>query len=718
MNRWNQYTLFRLLVFFALGILLETGLSKLIGIPLWLFPVLIALLIAVNLLSSKFKAYGIRWLPGFLLSLLMLAFGVEWSRLNDHRSHQQHLVQNYTGNEPVLVRIKGPLESRPNSFKALAEVLAVETDSIWLKTRGEVLLYFPKDSIAGSIAYGDRLIIYARLNEPLPPSNPGEFNYKRFLENKNIHYQAFVRQDQWARTGSGFGNPVVEFSLKLRSTFIDVFEKHGVAGRDFAVATALILGMDDYLDNDTRKEFSTAGAMHVLCVSGLHVGVIFLVLSSMLVFLKRNRYTRLLRSILLLLGIWFYALLTGMAPSVLRASAMFSFVILGMSMSRRANIYNSLAASAFVLLLYNPYLIREVGFQLSYIAVLAIVSIQPKLYQLWRPRNWFADKVWAITTVSIAAQIGTAPLGLYYFHQFPNYFIITNLLVIPLASMILYAGFLTVILSPIPVISGWVSWLLVVFLKAMNTSVAFVDGLPYSATTGVFISMLEMLILFLIIMAGFRAMAFRRTLLLQTTLAFFILLTGLGLIRQVQRAKQQQLVVYALRNDVAIDLIHGRHGLMLLDSAKLIDPSVLDFQVMGHHVRRGIRQPHLLAFNELDHNPNLSQSGIPFKASYPFLQFGSQLILMVDRETPAIEPETPLKTDLLILIGDHRNPSAILQSFQTKRVVISNKVPPWNILSWREVCAELDIPCHVVREEGAFIWDLRNPNPPLLVSNP
>jgi competence protein ComEC len=432
-----------------------------------------------------------------------------------------------------------------------------------------------------------------------------------------------------------------------------------------------------------------------------------LVLNSMLFFLKRNKYTRLLRSILLLLGIWFYALLTGLAPSVLRASAMFSFVIIGMNMNRRADIYNSLTASAFFLLLYNPFLILEVGFQLSYTAVIAIVSMQPRLYQLWRPRYWLPDKIWAIVTVSIAAQLGTAPLGLYYFHQFPNYFIVTNLLVIPLATLILYSGFLTVILSPIPLLGGWMSEILVYLLKTMNFSVAFIDGLPYSATTGVFISMLEMFILFLIIMAGFRALTLRRVFLLKTSLFLLLLYLGVGLFNGLQHMSRQRLVVYALQNDMAIDFINGRNSIMLIDSARLADPSTLEFQVAGHHVRCGIKQQKLLAFNELVRNNKHDAAKAALKIHYPFAFFNGQVILFLDHNFSVLSAvEDKLKVDLLILNHNHRNPADVFDNLDASCVVIGNNIPPWIALNWAETCAELDVPCHVVRKDGAFVMDL------------
>lgn len=706
MNPWNKYSLFRLLIFFALGIIFASQFDNSISIPLWFFAVSVILLILVTVFVGKIQAYKTRWISGFILALIMFAFGLEWSYRHDHRNHPQHITHFYNGSEPVLVRIKSAVEARPNSYKALAEVVAVETDSIWLKSNGNVLLYFSRDSLAERLEYGDRLLIFSRLNRPSPPANPGEFDYRRFLANKNIFFQSFVRQDEWIVAGRGYGNALVKMALNLRDTFIRVFEKNGIDGRDFAVATALVLGMSDYLDNDTRSQFSTAGAMHVLCVSGLHVGIIFLVLNSMLFFLNRNKYTRLLRALLLLAGIWFYALLTGLAPSVLRASTMFSFVIVGMSMNRRADIYNSLTASAFVLLLFNPFLIREVGFQLSYTAVIAIVSIQPRLYQLWRPKGWLPDKIWAITTVSIAAQLGTAPLGLYYFHQFPNYFIITNLIVIPLATLILYTGFLTVIFSFIPWLSGWISWALVALLKVMNFSVSFIDSLPYSATTGLFISMVEMLILFAVILAGFRALAFRKALLLQTALTFLVLFFGMGLLREHHRQNQQKMVVYAVRNNVLIDFIHGRNGLMLLDSAGMANPSVFDFQVAGHHVRCGIRNLQRISFCDLKaSSSDLRDSGIPLKITYPLLQFNNSLILMVDRNT-SFEFDEPLPADLLIVTGNHRNPAEILKNFIPGKVVISNAVSPYFTNLWLDACREYDLPAFAIRTEGAFALDL------------
>lgn len=252
MNRWNQHTLFRLLIFYILGILLQLNLSQHITFHYGIIVILFVLLIILQYLTSKFKIYGLRWLPGIVLAFIMVSIGFEFSRMHDKRNHPLHLSNFYFGTEPLLVKIKWQPESRPNSYKVTAEILAVEADSVWIRTTGNALLYFPKDSVSARIAYGDKLLVYAALREPSPPGNPHEFDYRRFLHLKNIQYQGYIRASEWVTIENGTGNPLVKFAFRLREIFINVFENQGISGRDFAVAMALVLGMDDYLDNDTR----------------------------------------------------------------------------------------------------------------------------------------------------------------------------------------------------------------------------------------------------------------------------------------------------------------------------------------------------------------------------------------------------------------------------------------------------------------------------------
>ena len=250
----------------------------------------------------------------------------------------------------------------------------------------------------------------------------------------------------------------------MRDKLLNILKENGLKNNELAVASALILGYKDDLGEELKHSYSSAGATHVLAVSGLHVGIIFLVLNFLLNILDKNDRFKISKAILLICFLWAYATITGLSPSVVRAATMFSFVTIGKSFGKSSSIYNTLCASAFVLLVYNPYLIMEVGFQLSYLAVVGIVYFQSIIYKWIYVKNKFLKYIWMITSVSIAAQLTTFPLGLLYLHQSPTYLFASNLFVIPGAMLIIGLGILLFITSWIPLISGGIGWLLAKFI--------------------------------------------------------------------------------------------------------------------------------------------------------------------------------------------------------------------------------------------------------------
>ena len=214
---------------------------------------------------------------------------------------------------------------------------------------------------------------------------------------------------------------------------------NGVEGKQLKVASALLLGYRENLDKELVKSYASAGAMHVLAVSGLHVGILYLLLTRIFSFLKKVKKVKngkFILTILIVSFLWFYAIMTGLSASVMRATTMFSFIVIGNELlNRKTSIYNTLAVSAIILMIINPFIVYQVGFQLSYVAVVGIVYLQPKLNRLFYSRYKLVRGVWAITCVSLAAQIATFPLSLHYFHQFSTYFFISNLIVIPASSL-------------------------------------------------------------------------------------------------------------------------------------------------------------------------------------------------------------------------------------------------------------------------------------------
>ncbi len=295
------------------------------------------------------------------------------------------------------------------------------------------------------------------------PLNPGEFDYRPYLEYHQVYHQQFVHPDQYRVVGMRPPNYLVAVSMRAAAQLDGVFRQYIKQKREYAMASALVLGIKDDVDAETKQAYAATGTTHIMAVSGLQVGLLFGFMTWFLrVCFGQTRGFRYWSAGVGLAVTWVYAFLTGLSPSVLRAAVMFSFVIVGRAAGRQEGIINTLAVAAFCLLVYDPFLVADVGFQLSFLAVLSIVYLQPRIakwfdanayfaarqrpwqpravQKTWRGAAWAADAVWQATALSLAAQVATFPLGLYYFHQFPLSFLLSNLVAVPISSGAVYVG--------------------------------------------------------------------------------------------------------------------------------------------------------------------------------------------------------------------------------------------------------------------------------------
>ncbi|MFO8068205.1 MAG: ComEC/Rec2 family competence protein, partial [Bacteroidales bacterium] len=462
-----QIPLVRIAIPFIAGILLSITTGLKINGPVF-YSTSLSLLLLLFLINKYATDYKYKNLYGIALCVLLLLLGMKICQQYNQLENPNHF--SYYGNRDdyALLQLTSPVSEKPNSFQLKAKVTSIANDSMCNSVSGNIIIYLEKCPDAEKLKYGDIIITKNDFQETRPPSNPNEFNYKRFLAYSNIHHQAYRRSDDWQFTGKNSGNHFIKATHKLRDKSLEILKSNNISGKEYAVASALVLGYREYLDDELRQGFAGAGAMHVLCVSGLHVGIIFLILNTVFGFLTKIKRGEIIKALIIILIIWLYAAITGFSPSVQRASTMFTFMAIGSSIKRKTNIYNTLAASALFLLIINPYLITKIGFQLSYLAVIGIVALQPAFYKHIIFKNKILDKAWAIITVSVAAQLATGPLGIYYFNQFPNYFILTNLAVIPLASLIIYAALFVIILSPIHILASLFGRILSFCVKILN----------------------------------------------------------------------------------------------------------------------------------------------------------------------------------------------------------------------------------------------------------
>jgi competence protein ComEC len=697
MQIWHQFPFVRILVPFLTGTLIAMNLLVDVAILPLITGMLLILYLVLTLLIAGTIPFRYRWIHGVVINGLLLALGYQLT-IESTPVFKPHNIVHQDSMNLVYVQITEPVVEKEKSYKIIVRALGGKKDGRIVSAEGKLMLYFEKDSEVEALRYGDRLIINAALQTVKPPANPGEFNYKRYLANRGIYMQAYVRAGNWEQVERNKGNVFKRTGIKLREQFLQILREQDMSGKEYAVASAILLGYDEHLDAEQKRQFSGAGAMHILCVSGLHVGIVYVILNSLLGFMKRKKIWRFLKVALLLGSIWFYALITGFSPSVMRAATMFSFIILGSSLRRKSNIYNSLAASAFLLIVIDPYIITAVGFQLSYLAVLGIVTLFKPIYNLYIPKLWLIDQVWSITVVSLAATMATFPLSIYYFHQFPNLFLITNLIAIPASMLILYSGILVLITSPIPALSGFIAKILTWIIQVLNFSVGWIEGMQIAVSDNLYITFPEFVLIIGTILSLAIFWVVRKKPYLLSGLAILFTLMIFFTVKKYHQLNQENIIVFNVRNHTAIGFLSGRNEILLADSALLIDNRKVDFHIKTQWIKAGISNPELQVLDQHD-----------LKAFYmrkkgAFVQFKNLKILLIDPKTIIYPMMDKVQTDVVILMG---NPNIkiddLTDNVRFSTLILDSSNAPWKVKRWIDDCLRLGINYHDVSGMGAWI---------------
>lgn len=548
----NTVPVFRHTLFFILGIMVS-GLIKTNTVQLLAaFSVVFVFWILARVLKPR--VYQLKKHSAFFIVALVFILGIAHSHFFQHNRFKQTIPSQatYTGNLSDITpkdKNRYQLDIRLNS--------AAIDDSLLIKINEKIVLYSSDSVSVSALKPGDAVIFTGKLFPITSNNNPGDFDYKNYMRKKGIRYQMYT-SNPIIKTGKS-NRELKTSASNFRQRLLEQYQKANIEGSEFAVLAALTLGEKSYLDRSIKSQFSNSGAMHVLAVSGLHVGIIFIVLSTLFKPMCVSRKGRLLRSLFIIALLWAYALITGLSPSVMRAATMFSFVVAGQSFKRSPNIYNTIAFSALVLLLLNPEIIYEIGFQLSYAAVLSIVYYQPRIVALLPVKNKLIGKIWALFAVSVAAQLGTLPFSLFYFNQFPIYFWMSNFVVIPAAAILLYSAVAFFALSFIPLVQTIIAIFINLILKAMIASIAFINALPGAVVTGISFDKPEMILLLtIIVLPAINTQSFKS----KKTVVFLILivlLTANSAIKTYQTHQQKQMIVYNTYHESLISIIDGKN---------------------------------------------------------------------------------------------------------------------------------------------------------------
>ncbi len=684
---WRSVPFIRLLIPLTAGILAK----QYAGFSFWIINAIAVLsfiiFCVVNYLPIARK-YQLRWLSGLCTNLLMFCFGAALIYFQNIEHDSQWIGHHSTNNKPILVTLQEPLAEKTNSLKALARVESVMAGEQWKTVKGKILIYFKKDSTAFPLQYGSQLIITKKLQPITNSGNPGSFDYKQYCAFQNIHFQVYLQPNDYRILPGLKQNLLTKFLINARNSVLSIFRKWVPGQKETGVAEALLIGYRDDLDKDLVQSYSNTGVVHIIAISGLHLGMIYGLLILLLKPFRKQKWIRVAKPLIILSVLWGFSLLAGVAASILRSAVMFSFIVMGESLGRRTNIYNTLAASAFCLLVFNPYFFWDVGFQLSYAAVLSIVLFMKPIYRLIYFENKLLNAIWQLNAVTLSAQVLTLPLILYYFHQFPNLFLFTNFVAVPLSGFILYGELLLLIVSAIPFLNLYTGRCISFLIAQMDGIIERTDRLPFAVTDNIGVSLAQTVLLYFAI--GYLAwwvMQKKKSGLI-TALIFisaFFLLHGVTVFKQQQ---QHTLIIYNIPKHSAIDVMEGNTYRFLGDSELAISKSLQRFYLMPSRVMHGV--------GETD--------SLPGTVITNRLIAGNQkTVLIVDKPIhfPPVQQKIPV--DLIILSG---NPkiylSRLFAVFDCKQYIFDSSNPLWKIRYWKKDADNLHLRHHTISEQGAF----------------
>jgi competence protein ComEC len=658
---YKQAPFLRILPPFIAGVLFQWYLES----RHWLLLVILAVAMLVLILTQTVTLrlrFRLQWLTGAALNVILISTGALVVYFNHPANKQGWLPKLYTGHECTKAVLQEPLTAKKGSYKATAAVKQLITNGNTITVSGNIIIYFSPAVKVTDLSYGSIIII----NKPLIPvkssGNPSAFNYQRYCMFAGISHQVFLQPQDFAIAQGSETRSMQQLIFYCRQSILNTLSTFIKNPRARALAEALLIGYKDELDKNLVQAYSNTGVVHIIAVSGMHLGIIYLLLGYLLHPLRKNHYGRGLSFISILAGLWIFSLLAGAGPSVIRSAVMFSIMLIGNTFSRRSNIYNTLAASAFVLLCWNPFWLWDAGFQLSYAAVLSIVMFFRPVYNLIFVENKLLNAVWKLNAVTISAQLLTLPLTIYLFHQFPNLFLLTNLIAVPLSGILLIGEIVLCAVSFIPLIAAPIGDALGFLISFMNDFIERIDTLPFATWTHLYITLPQAALLTILILCRSRIPA----------LACIMLFMVLRAQSFVAANHKQQMIVYNVAKKTGIDFIQGRKCYFIGDPPPEIESS------------RTIQRT----------TASDSLSGL--LGSGPLFWFNGKRIFIMDK----IAPGFPV--DVLIL---SKNTFIPLQSVQVKQVVADGSNSARKLKQWAQECNALHIPFHSVVEDGAFIFN-------------
>jgi len=639
--------------------------------------VLIVLLLFAYLhANNQFMPSPIFSIVVFLLSFFMGVSSITYKNQLNKKLHYYNST-NFSTTTPLLAVISIKKVLKPNAYytKYEAEVIQLNKE----KAIGKILINFKKDSLKNKLQVDDKLLVNTLFLEIKKPLNPHGFNYKKYLQNQQIYHQINSSKIQVLLLPKR-DKTIKGIATSVREIINEALVKNGFKNDELAVINALLLGQRQNISRELQQNYAGAGVIHILAVSGLHIGIILLILTFLFKPLHYFKNGKIIALFFVILILWGYAIIAGLSASVVRAVTMFTAVAIGMSFNRPTNVYNTLVISMFFLLLFNPYYLFEVGFQLSYLAVFSIVWIQPKLYGLWRSTFWLPNKIWQLFTVSIAAQIGVLPLSLFYFHQFPGLFFLSNLVIIPFLGIILIGGIVIISLSVLGILPLIIGNTYSFIIQQMNNFVAWVsfqEAFLIQNISFSFALLLAFYACFFLVIKWIEKKGFYR---------FLWVLSSVIIIQSVfifERYKKNATTEFIVFNKSKKSLIGVRTGNKIVVSTSIDSLTKKENALKAYLIGTGV--------NNLHSTPQKN-----------LFKFYDETILVID--SLGIYKFKTIKPTIVILQGSPKiNIERLIEYLQPKMIIADGSNYKSRIKKWEATCLKKKTPFYSTMQKGAFV---------------
>tara|TARA_R110001583_G_scaffold50882_2_gene158784 strand:+ start:14168 stop:16207 length:2040 start_codon:yes stop_codon:yes gene_type:complete len=672
-----NFTIIKLTICLIIGVLIGCFYPVSIKINYYILGILLSILTASYFISKK-QFHKTIWF-GIIAFFTMISIGVLTVNIHNQKlisNHYSHFIPSEKGStKTITLRIREVL--KPGNFydKYIVDVLKIDDTPV----SGKTLINILKDSTDNNLKVDSVLITKTEFKDVFEPLNPGQFNYKSYLKKQYIYHQLFLTNQDLFKVKSskktlfGIANQIREFvNLKLSS--------HSFKPDELAIINAMLLGQRQNISEDVYTSYRNAGAIHILAISGLHIGIILIILSYIFKPFERFKHGYLIKTILLVTILWSFAIIAGLSASVTRAVTMFSIIAVGLNLKRPTNIYNTLAISIFVLLLFKPLFLFDVGFQLSYFAVFGIVAIDPYLYKLWKPKYWATDKLWHTLTVTISAQLGIIPISLYYFHQFPALFFLSNLIIIPFLGFILGFGILIILLAVLNILPTFLANIYGSIIDLMNSLVGWVAQQQDFLIRDIPFSLLYVLVSYIFIISFVRFLIKRNY---KRLVLFFvaIIFVQCAIIYTIKTTPKNQFIVfhksrYSLLGNANKNKMMVTHN---FDSiTKTNDKIIQDFSVKNHiksTLFDSLQSVYILGNKKL---LIIDSLGI-----YDVKSFSPEYVLL--RNSPKI------------------NLNRLIDSIHPVLIIADGSNYKSYVERWKTTSNKSKIPFHQTSEKGAFI---------------